>query len=141
MTTITVPTEGIHPEYAHDTDAGADLRSLDSLWLDPGKFRTIRTGVKLAIPEGHFGLVAGRSGLGINHGIALINGIGVIDAGYRGEIKVGLVNHGEQPFRIRTGDRVAQLILVPFATAAFEAAELDTTQRGTGGLGSTGVAA
>ena len=141
MTTFTVPAEGIHPEYAHTTDAGADLRSLETAWIAPGKFRTIRTGVKLAIPEGHFGLVAGRSGLGIRYGIALINGVGVIDAGYRGEIQVGLVNHGTHPFLVRAGDRIAQLILVPFATATFETAELDTTTRGTGGLGSTGLAA
>lgn len=138
----TVPTTGISPEYAHPGDAGADLRALQDAWINPGKFLTIRTGTTMAIPEGHFGLVVGRSGLGIKHGITLVNGIGIIDAGYRGEIQVGLINHGPLSFGIRAGDRIAQLIITPFVTATFTpVAEHDTTMRGTNGLGSTGVAA
>lgn len=137
-----IPTVGIHPTYAHETDAGADLRSLERVWIDPEKFKLIRTGTSLAIPEGHFGLVAGRSGLGVKHGISLVNGIGVIDAGYRGEICVALINHGKRPFKIDTGDRIAQLIIVPFVTANFEGVErLDDSPRGGGGFGSTGVKA
>lgn len=138
----TVPTKGIHPTYAHPDDAGADLRALHNAWVRPGQFTTIRTGTSLAIPDGHFGLVAGRSGLGIKHGITLVNGIGVIDAGYRGEIQVGLINHGRNPYQITAGERIAQLIIVPFITAAFTAVDdLEHTARGTGGLGSTGSAA
>lgn len=138
----TVPTKGIHPTYAHEGDAGADLRALQDAWVRPGQFVTIRTGTSLAIPEHHFGLVAGRSGLGIKHGITLVNGIGVIDAGYRGEIQVGLINHGRNPYKVGTGDRIAQLIIVPFTTATFTPADdLEHTARGTGGLGSTGSAA
>lgn len=136
----TVPVTGTIPHYAHPADAGADLTSTDDVWLMPGQYRTVQTGTKVAIPEGHFGLVAGRSGLGLRYGIALVNGIGVIDAGYRGEIAVGLVNHNNVAFHVMPGDRIAQLIIVPFVTARFEAVDdLDDTARGTGGLGSTGL--
>lgn len=141
MSTMTVLSVGIHPTYAHEGDAGADLRALEKVWIDPGEFTTIRTGTTLAIPEGHFGLVAGRSGLGVKHGVSVVNGIGVIDSGYRGEILVGLINHGRNPFKVDAGDRIAQLIVVPFVTAMFESAHrLPDSPRGEGGLGSTGRA-
>ncbi|MCJ1709263.1 dUTP diphosphatase [Microbacterium sp. VKM Ac-2923] len=138
--TVPIPTQGALPEYARAGDAGADLCAADDVWLTPAGFRVINTTTRVKIPEGHFGLVAGRSGLGLKHGIALVNGIGVIDAGYRGEIAVGLINHGAQPFHVEKGDRVAQLIIVPFVTGHFESAVvLAESERGEGGFGSTGV--
>jgi dUTP pyrophosphatase len=133
-----IPTTGTAPTYAHEGDAGADLVAIEEVWITPGAFRTIKTGTSVAIPEGHFGLVAGRSGLGIRYGIALVKGVGVLDAGYRGEIAVGLVNHGDNPFRICEGDRIAQLIIVPFVHGLFaHLGTLPESARGTGGLGST----
>ncbi|WP_045296233.1 dUTP diphosphatase [Microbacterium trichothecenolyticum] len=135
-----VPVVGNVPRYATFGDAGADLIATEDVWISHGEFKLIGTGTSVAIPEGHFGLVAGRSGLGIKHGIALVNGIGVIDAGYRGEIKVGLINHGSQPFKVNAGDRVAQLIIVPFVSAHFAPVlALPESERGTDGFGSTGV--
>lgn len=134
-----IPTRGLAPTYAHPGDAGADLRALQPSTIMPGAFVTIRTGTAVAIPAGHFGLVAGRSGLGVKHGIALVNGIGVIDSGYRGELLVGLINHGREAFQVRAGDRVAQLLIVPFVTGSFLAADaLEESERGEGGFGSTG---
>lgn len=135
-----VATVGILPTYAHEGDAGADLRALEKSWLDPGEYVLLRTGTQVAIPEGHFGLVAGRSGLGVKHGVSLVNGIGVIDSGYRGEIQVGLINHGRNPFKVDSGDRIAQLIIVPFVSAQFQTVNaLGDTARSTAGFGSTGV--
>lgn len=137
---VPIPTQGHLPEYAHRGDAGADLRAAEDTWIAPAAFRVIPTTTRVEIPAGYFGLVAGRSGLGLKHGIALINGIGVIDASYRGEIAVGLINHGAEPFHIAKGDRIAQLILVPHVTGAFESAVvLETSDRGERGLGSTGT--
>ena len=137
---VPIPTQGALPEYARTGDAGADLCAAEEVWLTPAGFRVVSTTTRVEIPEGHFGLVAGRSGLGLKHGIALVNGIGVIDAGYRGEIAVGLINHGAQPFHVEKGDRIAQLIIVPFVTGHFESAVvLADSERGEGGLGSTGV--
>ncbi|MDQ1113965.1 deoxyuridine 5'-triphosphate nucleotidohydrolase [Microbacterium testaceum] len=137
---VRIATQGALPEYARAGDAGADLRAAEDVWITSSAFRTIATTTRVEIPEGHFGLVAGRSGLGLKHGIALVNGIGVIDAGYRGEIAVGLINHGAQPFHVRKGDRIAQLIITPFVTAHFESAVvLADSERGENGIGSTGV--
>ena len=135
-----VPTLGNVPAYATPGDAGADLIATEEAWINPTMFKVVGTGTSIAIPEGHFGIVAGRSGLGVKHGITLVNGIGVIDAGYRGEIKVALINHGAQSFHVRKGDRVAQLIVVPFVTGHFDPVdELAESVRGTGGFGSTAV--
>lgn len=137
---VPIPTQGALPAYARPGDAGADLCAADDAWITPASFRTIATTTRVEIPEGYFGLVAARSGLAIKHGIALVNGIGVIDSGYRGEIAVGLVNHGAQPFHVEKGDRVAQLLIVPFVTGHFESAVvLAESERGEGGFGSTGV--
>lgn len=137
---LPIAAKGLHPAYAHAGDAGADLRSLTGASISAGGFATIRTGLQLAIPEGHFGMVVGRSGLGVKHGISVLNGVGIIDSGYRGEILVGLINHGKKPFSISSGDRIAQLVIVPFVTAAFENSfPADPTERGEGGLGSTGI--
>ncbi len=99
----------------------------------------VATGVAVAIPDGHAGLVTPRSGLAARHGASVVNGPGLVDSGYRGELKVILINHGSEPLVIERGDRIAQLVVVPVAIPEFEeVAELPDSQRGEGGFGSTG---
>ncbi|GAB3844520.1 dUTP diphosphatase [Nesterenkonia populi] len=128
------------PSYASPGDAGADLRSAEAFTLQPGERRMVPTGVALAIPEGWVGLVHPRSGLAAKHGVALVNAPGTIDAGYRGEIRVLLLNTDrEEPVSITRGDRIAQLVLQRVGQAVFRTVdELPGSARGTGGFGSTG---
>lgn len=128
------------PERAHAGDAGFDLRSAVDLVLAPGERAVIPTGVAVAIPEGFAGLVQPRSGLAARHGLALVNAPGLIDAGYRGEIKVIAINlDPREPFEVHRGDKIAQLVLylVP-ETSLREIAELPGSERGEAGFGSTG---
>jgi len=125
------------PEYASAGAAGADLRASEPVEIAPGARAAVPTAVRLQIPPGHVGLVWPRSGLAVRHGIDTM--AGVIDSDYRGEVRVVLVNHGEEPFRVARGDRVAQLLLQRVERVAFAAsAAIDDTDRGTGGFGSTG---
>jgi dUTP pyrophosphatase len=128
------------PARAHDGDAGLDLCACEAVTVWAGERATVRTGLALEIPPGHAGLVLPRSGLAARHGIALVNSPGLIDSGYRGEVRVLLLNtDGETHFEVSSGDRIAQLLLVPFATAeAVEVEELAASERGDGGFGSTG---
>ncbi|NQX10163.1 dUTP diphosphatase [Microbacteriaceae bacterium VKM Ac-2855] len=128
------------PEYAHPGDAGADLRSSEDLVLGPGQRASVGTGVSVALPDGYVGFVVPRSGLAFKHGITIVNAPGTIDAGYRGEIRVALLNtDASTPYTITAGDRIAQLILVPIARARFSPVEvLPDSVRGEGGFGSTG---
>ena len=133
------------PEYATDGAAAVDLRAAldegESVTLKPGERRMIPTGLAIA-PEtrGVVAIVAARSGLGVKKGVSLSNGIGVIDADYRGEIGVGLINHGDEPFTVVRGDRIAQMFFMPVLHANFLVSEsLDETERGAGGFGHTGV--
>jgi dUTP pyrophosphatase len=128
------------PSRAHDGDAGYDLRAAEAATLAPGARASVGTGVAVAIPEGHAGLVLPRSGLAARHGVALVNAPGLIDAGYRGEVRVLLLNTDpEQPFEVAVGDRIAQLVVVRHAVPELvEVAELGESVRGTGGFGSTG---
>jgi dUTP pyrophosphatase len=130
------------PVRAQDDDAGYDLHALHDARLEPGARAKIRTGIAIELPRGHAGLVLPRSGLAARHGIALVNAPGLIDAGYRGELQVLLLNTDrEAAFKITAGDRIAQLVIV--AVAAPEVVEVDAlaaTQRGEGGFGSTGDA-
>lgn len=128
------------PTYANPGDAGCDLRAVEACRLPPGERAAVATGIAVAIPEGWAGLVLPRSGLARRHGIGLVNGPGLIDSGYRGEVQVLLVNHDpSEAFEIEPGDRIAQLVLVQCATAdVVEADVLDETFRGEGGFGSTG---
>lgn len=128
------------PSRAHDGDAGYDLRACEAATLGPGERRSVGTGLALAIPDGHGGLVLPRSGLAARHGIALVNSPGLIDAGYRGEVRVLLLNTDrEAGFEVAPGDRIAQLLIVRHATPeAIEVEELGETVRGAGGFGSTG---
>ena len=128
---------GSLPEYASAGAAGADLRASEAVEIAPGGRAAVPTGVRLQIPPGHVGLVWPRSGLAVRHGIDTL--AGVIDSDYRGEVRVVLVNHGDESFRIAPGDRVAQLLVQRVERAAFTAAaEIDDTDRGGGGFGSTG---
>ena len=131
------------PAYAQPGDAGADLRAAEAVNLAPGERRVVGTGVAVAIPEGHVGLVTPRSGLAARVGLSIVNSPGVIDSGYRGEIKVCLINlDPDQPISLAAGDRIAQLVVMPFVSAEFiQVDKLDGTVRGAGGYGSTGGSA
>lgn len=127
------------PAYATRGAAGMDVVSAEDVTLAPGARHAVATGLALAIPEGYEIQVRPRSGLALKHGITVPNTPGTIDSDYRGELKVILINHGAEPFVIARGDRVAQLVLAPVVQAAWdEVAELDATERGAGGFGSTG---
>ncbi len=128
------------PRYQHENDAGFDLPSRVDLMLGPGERATIPTGIALAIPSGFAGFVLPRSGLASRHGIALVNSPGLIDAGYRGEVAVVVINtDSKEPFQIRRGDRIAQLVVQRVEEAAIlQVDDLDETSRGAGGFGSTG---
>lgn len=129
------------PAYAQPGDAGADLRSAETLVLAPGERALVATGVRFALPEGYAAFVVPRSGLAVKHGISIVNSPGTIDAGYRGEIKVPLINlDPRESFEIAPGDRIAQLIVMPVTRAVFAPVQaLPESQRGEGGFGSTGV--
>ncbi|MDX3899016.1 MAG: dUTP diphosphatase [Sphingobium sp.] len=128
------------PAYATAHAAGMDVVSAEDVTLPPGGRHAVATGFAIAIPEGYEVQVRPRSGLALKHGISLPNTPGTIDADYRGEVKVILVNLGDAPFVIARGDRIAQLVAAPVQVARFaEVAELDGTARGAGGFGSTGV--
>ncbi len=128
------------PAYATDGDAGADLRTAVDLVLEPGERSLVPTGVALALPAGYVGLVHPRSGLAARHGVTIVNAPGTVDAGYRGEIKVCLLNTDRtEAVRFTRGDRIAQLVIQRVERAAFTVVEaLPESVRGTGGFGSTG---
>jgi dUTP pyrophosphatase len=127
------------PSYATHGAAGLDLRAADDVRLDPGRWEPVPTGLAIALPPGYEGQVRPRSGLAAKHGVGLLNAPGTIDSDYRGEIKVILINHGEEPVEIRRGERIAQLVVAPVVRVRFrENGELAETSRGTGGFGSTG---
>jgi dUTP diphosphatase len=134
---VVVGAGGALPEYASAAAAGADLRASEAVELAPGARAAVATALRLEIPPGYVGLVWPRSGLAVRHGIDTL--AGVIDSDYRGELKVVLVNHGNEPFRIAPGDRVAQLLVQRVERVLFTAtAEVESTARGGSGFGSTG---
>ena len=146
MTELSLPFRRLDPEAqlpvaAHPGDAGLDLASTIDLEIPAGERAMIPTGLAVAIPEGHAGLVLPRSGLASRHGLTLANAPGLIDAGYRGEITCAMVNLNRTvPVRVQRGDRIAQLVVVPIPAVRPEwAEELPVTQRGTEGFGSTGA--
>ncbi len=128
------------PAYAHPGDAGADLCAATDVVLPPGGRATVGTGVAIAVPEGYAAFVHPRSGLASRHGITVVNAPGTVDAGYRGEVRVVLLNTDPaEPFTVRHGDRIAQLVVQPVTRVRFlDSAELPPTPRGEGGFGSTG---
>jgi dUTP pyrophosphatase len=128
------------PAQARDGDAGYDLHAAEAVTIGPGERASVGTGIAVAIPAGQAGLVVPRSGLAARHGISVVNAPGLIDSGYRGELRVLLLNTDRaEPFPVEPGDRIAQLVLVAVETPELEEAEeLDETARGAGGFGSTG---
>lgn len=128
------------PTYAHPGDAGADLRSAESLVIAPGARATVGTGTAIALPDGYAAFVVPRSGLAARHGITIVNSPGTVDAGYRGEIKVTLLNTDQsEPFAVEIGDRIAQVIVWPVERARFVPVDvLPGSHRGERGFGSTG---
>ncbi|MGV8876546.1 MAG: dUTP diphosphatase [Rhodoglobus sp.] len=134
---------GQQPSYAHPGDAGADLCSAGHYTLKPGKRETIATGVRIALPAGFVAFVVPRSGLAARHGITVVNSPGTVDAGYRGEIQVTLLNTDDiSTFTIEPGDRIAQLIVMPVSRARFiPVTTLPGSHRGEAGFGSTGYRA
>ena len=128
------------PEYAHPGDAGMDVFSVEDVVLPPGGRALVRTGLVMQLPPDAEAQVRPRSGLALKHGVTVLNAPGTIDAGYRGEVGVILVNHGEQPFSVERGMKVAQIVVAPVVRAEIaETDETDATARGAGGFGSTGV--
>lgn len=132
--------EAVLPSRAHEGDAGLDLYACEAAHIGPGERWSIGTGIAVEIPDGHAGLVLPRSGLAKRHGISLVNGPGLIDSGYRGEIRVLLLNTDPaEVFRVEPGDRIAQLVLTPVVLAEpVEAEALADSARGDGGFGSSG---
>jgi dUTP pyrophosphatase len=128
------------PTRAHEGDAGLDLYASEPAHIGPGERWSVGTGIAVQIPEGHAGLVLPRSGLAREHGIALVNSPGLIDSGYRGELRILLLNTDPaETFRVNAGDRIAQLLITPIAQPApVEAGELAESGRGDGGFGSSG---
>ena len=128
------------PSYAHPGDAGADLLTTVDVTLAPGERAMVPTGIAIALPEGYVALVHPRSGLAARHGLSIVNTPGTVDAGYRGEIKVMLINHDpREPIELRRGDRIAQLVVQRVERARFtEVGDLPDSPRGAGGYGSTG---
>jgi dUTP pyrophosphatase len=140
-----LPVRRLHPDlplpaYAHPGDAGADLCAADDVVLAPGGRATVGTGLAVAVPDGFAAFVHPRSGLAARHGITVVNAPGTVDAGYRGEVRVVLLNTDRsEPFTVRRGDRIAQLVVQPVTRVRFlDVAELPPSPRGEGGFGSTG---
>jgi dUTP pyrophosphatase len=128
------------PAYAKPGDAGLDLRASEAVSIAPGERRLVPTGLAVAIPEGNAGFVLPRSGLAMQKGVTVLNAPGLIDSGYRGELKVLLINHGAETIAIDRGERIAQLVIQPVAQAHLvEVERLPESSRGADGFGSTGV--
>lgn len=124
---------------ANEGDAGLDLCATGSVWVPAGGWGVVPAGVAVAVPEGYVGFVAPRSGLAAKFGLTVLNSPGVVDSGYRGEVKVILMNLGVEDYRVRRGDRVAQLVVVPvFSGPVVEVSELSDSERGSAGFGSSG---
>ncbi|MBR2982101.1 MAG: dUTP diphosphatase [Kiritimatiellae bacterium] len=132
--------EAVLPAYAHPGDAGMDVCSVENLTVAPGGRALVRTGLAMALPPGYEAQVRPRSGLALKRGVTVLNTPGTIDEGYRGEIGVILANFGDSDFVVEKGDRIAQMVIAPVTRAeVVEVDEVDSTDRGAGGFGSTGV--
>ena len=132
--------DAVLPSYAHPGDAGMDLRSVDDVAIPSGGRALVHTGLVVNLPQGYEAQVRPRSGLALKNGVTVLNTPGTIDAGYRGEIGVILANFGAEPFAVRKGDRIAQMVIAPVTTAEIvETDSIDDTDRGAGGFGSTGI--
>jgi dUTP pyrophosphatase len=130
--------DAVLPRQAYEGDAGLDLVACESTVLEPGERAIVPTGVAVEIPEGYAGFVQPRSGLAARHGIGIVNSPGLIDSGYRGEVRVVLLNTGREPFSVEAGMRIAQLVIAPVASVRLvEVDELAASERGTQGFGSS----
>jgi len=129
--------EAVLPKYAHSFDAGMDIFALENVTINPGQSVGIKTGLSFEVPEGYVGLVWDKSGLSIKHGLKILGG--VLDSGYRGELIVGMINLGKEPYVFEKGHKLTQLLIQPIViTEIKEVEDLSETERGQGGLGSTG---
>ncbi len=131
------------PQYMTPHSAGMDLLAAvdEAVTLQPGEYRLIPTGIAIALPRGYEAQIRPRSGLALKHGISVLNAPGTIDADYRGEVGVILINHGHEPFVVRRGDRIAQIVIAPYSRATWDPVDrLPESDRGAGGFGSTGHA-
>ena len=132
--------DAVLPSYAHPSDAGMDARSVDDLTIAPGKRALVHTGLVMLLPPMYEAQVRPRSGLALKSGVTVLNTPGTIDSGYRGEVGVILANFGEADFQVKKGDKVAQIVIAPVTQPEIvETSEVDETDRGSGGFGSTGV--
>lgn len=132
--------DAVLPAYAHASDAGMDVRSVDELVIPSGGRVLVHTGLVMLLPPMYEAQVRPRSGLALKHGVTVLNTPGTIDSGYRGEVGVILINLGDEPFPIRKGDKIAQLVIAPVTQPVIvETDSVDETDRGAGGFGSTGV--
>ena len=128
------------PQYAHEGDAGMDVFSNEDVDIAPGESRLVKTGIAIELPDNTEAQVRPRSGLALKHGISVLNTPGTIDAGYRGEVGVILINHGKATFHAEKGTRIAQMVIKPVLRVhVMEVNELSDTKRGAGGFGSTGM--
>ncbi len=145
MSKVGVFCAGNAPTYAHEGDAGADIRSNETVTLQPGERKLVGTGLRVALPNDVVAMVCSRSGLAHKNGLMVVNSPGIIDSGYRGEVKVNLVNLGDEPFTVEDGMRIAQLVVTPFVSVeylevidgAFD--KMKDTPRGASGHGSSGL--
>ena len=132
--------DAVLPSYAHPSDAGMDVRSVEDLTIAPGKRALVHTGLVMLLPPKYEAQVRPRSGLALKSGVTVLNTPGTIDSGYRGEVGVILANFGEADFQVKKGDKVAQIVIAPVTQPEIvETTEVDETDRGSGGFGSTGV--
>ena len=132
--------DAVLPSYAHPSDAGMDIRSVEDVTLAPGKRALVHTGLVMLLPPMYEAQVRPRSGLALKNGVTVLNTPGTIDSGYRGEVGVILINLGETEFQVRKGDKIAQLVIAPVTQPdVVEVSEVDETDRGSSGFGSTGV--
>lgn len=132
--------DAVLPAYAHPGDAGMDVRSVEEVILEPGGRKLVRTGLVMMLPQGYEAQVRPRSGLALKNGVTVLNTPGTIDEGYRGEVGVILANFGAEPFQVKKGAKIAQIVIAPCTRAEIvETDEVDETARGVGGFGSTGV--
>ena len=131
--------DAVLPAYAHPSDAGMDVRSVDDLTIAPGKRALVHTGLVMLLPPDYEAQVRPRSGLALKSGVTVLNTPGSIDSGYRGEVGVILANFGEADFQVKKGDKIAQIVIAPVTQPEIvETTEVDETDRGSGGFGSTG---
>ncbi len=132
--------DAVLPSYAHPSDAGMDVRSVEDLTISPGKRALVHTGLVMLLPPLYEAQVRPRSGLALKSGVTVLNAPGTIDSGYRGEVGVILANFGDADFQVKKGDKIAQIVIAPVTQPEIvETTEVDETDRGSGGFGSTGV--